>query len=332
MIKQYATAFISAIVLCLAISLVLVPWLKKRKAEQTILQYVAEHNSKQGTPTMGGISFIVTIAVLSLLFIGNSRPMYVMMAVFVGYGIIGLLDDGIKIKMRHNMGLRPYQKIIVQLIIATLVALYVYNEPSIGSVLRIPFSDIEVDIKGWVVPLVIFIYLACTNGVNLTDGLDGLATSTTLCYMSGMVALLVLERNRLYLMGDTLALQRIEETMFVAVIAVGALLAFLLFNSFPAKVFMGDAGSLALGALVACVAIFTRMSLFIPVLGVMFVVSCVSVILQVVYFKATKGKRIFLMAPYHHHLQHKGLSETRIATIYCVVTLGIAAVLLIFGV
>lgn len=331
MLKQYAIAFLCAIALCTAISAVLVPLLKKKKAEQTILQYVAEHNSKQGTPTMGGIAFIITVALLALLFNTNSRPLYVMMAVFVGYGIIGLLDDGIKIKMHHNMGLRAYQKIIVQLVIATLVALYVYNEPSIGSVLRIPFTDKEVDIKGWTIPLVIFIYLACTNGVNLTDGLDGLATSTTLCYMCGMVALLVVERNRLYMLGDTLAMQRIEETTFVAIIAVGAMLAFLLFNAFPAKVFMGDAGSLALGALVACVAIFSRMSLYIPILGIMFVVSCVSVIMQVVYFKATKGKRIFLMAPYHHHLQHKGLSETRIATIYSVITLAIATLLLIFG-
>ena len=295
----FLVAFGFSIILCAA----LLPILRKAKAGQEILQYVTEHSAKQGTPTMGGIAFIIAIIASSCIFCDlSNRPTLVVIAVFFAYGVVGFLDDFIKIRFKHNQGLRAYQKILIQLAIAVLVSLYVYGDVAIGDKLRIPFSDIQVRIGFGIVPLVIFIYLACTNGVNLTDGLDGLASSTTICFMAG-----------------------------ICYVSCGALAAFLLFNVNNAKVFMGDTGSLALGALVACSAIFTRMSLFIPVLGLMFVVSCVSVIMQVVYFKITKGKRIFLMAPYHHHLQKRGYSETRICVIYCAVTIFITFVLLCFG-
>lgn len=311
----------------------LLPILKRVKAGQQILHYVAEHNAKNGTPTMGGIAFILAIAITACIFCDlESRGVLVILCVFLGYAIVGFLDDFIKIKFHRNMGLKAYQKLVVQLAIAILVALFVKNEIAIGSVLRIPFCDKQIDLGFWIVPFVVFVYLACTNGVNLTDGIDGLATSTTICFLFGMVLLLGKELTYLSSVGDTYAYNQTTQVVKLCYIAIGALFAFLLFNCNNAKVFMGDTGSLALGALVACSGIFTRMTLFIPLVGIMFVVSCLSVILQVVYFKITKGKRIFLMAPFHHHLQKKGYSETRICTVYCVVTMFVIVLLLAIGV
>lgn len=324
----FLTAFTFSIALCAA----LLPVLRKAKAGQEILQYVTEHSLKQGTPTMGGIAFILAIVAASCIFCDLSlRPTIVILAVFFAYGVVGFLDDFIKIKFKHNQGLKAYQKILIQLAIAILVAFYVYGDVAIGDKLRIPFSEIQVKIGFWIVPLIVFIYLACTNGVNLTDGLDGLASSTTICFLAGMIALLNRELRILEGIGDTYAYAQTQNVITLCFISIGALAAFLIFNVNDAKVFMGDTGSLALGALVACSAIFTRMSLFIPILGLMFVVSCGSVIIQVIYFKLTKGKRVFLMAPYHHHLQKRGLSETRICVIYSAVTICITMILLCFG-
>lgn len=325
-------SFLTAFAFCTIFCAALLPVLRRAKAGQEILQYVTEHSAKQGTPTMGGIAFILAIVASACIFCDlSNRPTLVAVAVFAAYGVVGFLDDFIKIRYKHNQGLKAYQKILIQLAIAILVALYVYGDIAIGDKLRIPFSSIQVRIGFWIIPLVVFIYLACTNGVNLTDGLDGLASSTTICFLAGMIALLRRELVLLESIGDTYAYAKTQDMITLCFVGIGALAAFLLFNVNNAKVFMGDTGSLALGALVACSAIFTRMSLFIPILGMMFVVSCMSVIMQVAYFKITKGKRIFLMAPYHHHLQKKGLSETRICTIYCAVTVCIVMILLCFG-
>ena len=250
---------------------------------------------------------------------------------FVAYGVIGFLDDFIKLRYKRNLGLRAYQKILFQLAVAVFVGLYVYGNVVVGSKLRLPFSVKSVDVGFWVIPLVVFIFVACTNGVNLTDGIDGLATSTTMCFLVGMIVLLFRERAMSESVGDTYAVETLDNIVTLCIVSVGALWAFLLFNVNNAKVFMGDTGSLALGALVACVAIFTRMSLFIPVVGLMYVVSCVSVIVQVVYFKLSGGKRVFLMAPFHHHLQQKGWSESRICALYCFVTVATTLILACFG-
>ena len=329
---MHALSFLAAFAFCLLLCGMLLPLLRRLKAGQEILQYVTEHSGKQGTPTMGGIAFIATVALLSAVFCDwSKRATAVAVAVFVAYGVVGFLDDFIKIKYKRNMGLHAYQKIIVQLAIAILVALFVRGDISVGDKLRIPFTNNSVNIGFWIVPLVVFIYLACTNSVNLTDGIDGLATSTTICFLAGMIVLLKRELNLLESVGDTYAYNQTQDIITLCFICCGALTAFLLFNCNNAMMFMGDTGSLALGAMVACVAIFTRMSLFIPIVGLMFVVSSVSVIMQVVYFKVTKGKRIFLMAPFHHHLQKKKWSETHICVLYSTVTVLITFVLLCFG-
>ncbi len=327
-----ALSFLTTFAVCLLFCGLLLPVLKRLKAGQEILQYVTEHSGKQGTPTMGGIAFILAVALMSGFFCNwSNRATAVAIVVFIAYGVVGFLDDFIKIRYKRNMGLHAYQKIIVQLAIAVLVALFVHSEVSVGDKLRIPFTEIEISIGFWIVPLVIFIYLACTNSVNLTDGIDGLAASTTICFLAGMIALLNRELQLLESVGDTYAYNQTKDVITLCLMCCGALAAFLLFNCNDAKVFMGDTGSLALGAMVACVAIFTRMSLFIPIVGLMFVVSSISVIMQVLYFKLTKGKRIFLMAPFHHHLQKKKWSETRICVLYCIVTVCITFILLAFG-
>lgn len=329
---KYILAMFVAFALGVIFVQLLLPILKRLKAGQNILHYVAEHATKQGTPTMGGIAFVVAIVVVSLIFADISSDIVKMcLAVVVGYCIIGFLDDYIKIKLKQNEGLKPYQKIIAQSIIAIVVAMFVYYQPTLLGRLFVPFGNITVDIGWWIVPLIVVIFLSVTNGVNLTDGLDGLATSTTICYFVGMVGLLCSQLIYLDSIGDTLMYKQVEDLIVISVVSIGALLAFLLYNCFPAKVFMGDSGSLALGALVACVSIFSGNSLAIPILGIMFVVSCVSVIIQVVYFKVSKGKRVLLMAPYHHHLQQKGLSETRISTVYATVTLMMGCIVLIWG-
>ncbi len=330
--KLQILSFCVAFLVCVLLLKLLIPLLVKLKAGQTILQYVSEHNGKQGTPTMGGIAFILCFSAVTLIFCGFSdTTVNVTVAVTVAYGVVGFLDDYIKVRYKHNLGLRPYQKVLVQLAIAVAVALYVWRSPYIGDVLNVPFGNTVISLGWWIIPFVVFVYLAMTNGVNLTDGLDGLATVTTLCYLAGIFAVVYCDMQQSMQLGVADAVQRQSNVLVCIAVMCGALLAFLLFNCYPAKVFMGDVGSLALGAFTSCVAIFTNNTLFIPVLGVMYVVSCVSVIVQVVYFKLTGGKRVFLMAPYHHHLQHKGLSETRIVTVYAVVTLFTAMLLLYFG-
>lgn len=314
----FVYAFVLGILVCAVTNLVL----RKVKAKQEILQYVTEHGTKRGTPTMGGIGFLLALSVCAFAVTsdGNGRLARLSVIVAVAFGIIGFLDDFIKIRFKRNMGLKAYQKILAQLIISVIVAVFVTKDPLAGGSVILPFAKTSVDLGGWIFPLAVFIFLACVNGVNLTDGLDGLASSVTLVYLVFYCLLVYIEMNKLTYQGDAALAREYLNLFRVALSGVGVLSAFLIFNIFPAKVFMGDVGSLALGGLVACLSIFAGMSLFIPILGVVYVVSCFSVILQVGYFKLTKGKRVFLMAPYHHHLQKKGLSEPRICVIYCTVT------------
>ena len=271
---------------------------------------------------MGGIIFIVGIILSSLIFVsGQAQLSYITLAVLFAFGVVGFLDDFLKIKHKHNLGLKAYQKIIFQVLISVIVSVYAYFNGLIGSSIYVPFTNIEFNLGLFYIPFTVLVFLAITNSVNLTDGLDGLAGGVSLSYISffslilftivislenlGASNILILEYNNIFLIMGA---------------SVGSLLAYLLFNSFPARIFMGDTGSLALGGLIACLNIFTKQTLLIPILGVMFVVSSVSVILQVIKFKLTK-KRLFLMAPFHHHLEKKGMYETKIVVIYIVITI-----------
>lgn len=300
---------------------------KRAKASQTILFYVDKHEGKKGTPTMGGIAFLagVTAAVLVL---GRHKLAIVALCVMLGYGLIGFLDDFIKVKFKRNLGLRAYQKIIGQLGIAAIATAFCYTSGAIGTAVRVPFTEIYLDF-GWAyIPFCAFVFIAMTNAVNLTDGLDGLVAGSGSVYFAAFGIMIAMAAAVAADDGMTVLAEEYSAMGVFAFAYFGALMAFLWFNSNPASVFMGDTGSLATGGAAACVAVFSQNALFAPIVGIMFVVSCISVILQVLHFKRT-GKRIFLMAPFHHHLEYKGIKESKIVSCYAVITLVAATVALI---
>ena len=306
------------------ISILLAPFVirmaKKVGARQEILQYVTAHQSKQGTPTMGGLIFILPIIAVSLAFAGGQVSiMYVALGTFLGYALLGFLDDFIKVHTHKNLGLRAYQKIIGQFGIAIIISIYVYNNTDIGSVLYLPWG--QWDLSWGIIPLIIFVFLAMTNSANLTDGLDGLAGWTSFVMLVGLTVIVgITQQNYLDNGGGQALAQQLYNLQILGSAGVGGLLAFLAFNSFPAKIFMGDTGSLALGGLITCLAVFSRQTMILPIICFVFVVSAVSVVIQVLHFKRTK-KRIFLMAPLHHHFEKKGVNETKVVAIYIIVTI-----------
>ncbi|MDE6058430.1 MAG: phospho-N-acetylmuramoyl-pentapeptide-transferase [Clostridia bacterium] len=294
-------SFLLSFLLCAA----LIPLLKKLGAGQNILSYVKEHKNKGGTPTMGGLAFILAASLIALAVNGfKDKPFLVSVAVGLGYLAVGFLDDFLKKVRGNNLGLRPYQKIIFQLAVAIMASVYCCLEGL--TVLRIPYTKLFFDIGWGMFPLGVFVFVATVNSVNLTDGLDGLAGSVSAVFFC-VVGVLVL------LQGQNSGISNLSFCI------MGALLAFLFFNVNRASVFMGDTGSLSLGGFAACASLFSGNALVIPIAGIMFVLSSISVIVQVIYYKKT-GKRVFLMAPIHHHFQEKGHSEGKIAYVYSLVT------------
>lgn len=311
--KSIFVSMLFAFLASAALLLLILPLLRRLKAGQYILGYVKEHKDKGGTPTMGGLAFICAIVIVGFCTLGfNGGEVNLTLAITASFMVVGFLDDFIKIYHKKNEGLKPYQKIIFQVAIATVAALYCYFNGI--TKLNIPFTDISADISWGIIPLVIFIFTATVNCVNLTDGLDGLAGGTSCAY--------------LLILGIMLA---IKGTYFsvICFIGVGAVAAFLVFNVNKAAIFMGDTGSLALGGLISCVSVFSGNSLYIPIVGIMFVISGISVIVQVIYYKRTR-KRVFLMAPLHHHFQMKGYTECKITYCYFALTAFVGIICLIF--
>jgi len=317
--------------ICVALGFVVLPLLKKAKAKQQILSYVQEHKTKAGTPTMGGIIFIAGIGLASLfVFEKNSVLAMLALAITLGYGLVGFLDDFIKIFFKRNLGLRAYQKIILQLGVSLIVGFFAKNSSFVGGEFYIPFLKQTANFGWLTVPFVVFVFVATTNGVNLTDGMDGLASSVTCVYMAFFAIFLFVQSNNLDQSGFITLANEYKNLSYFCITIFAGMLAFLLFNVFPAKVFMGDTGSLALGGAVASVAVLSKNTLLIPIVGFVFVLSVTSVILQVARYKLSK-KRFFLMAPYHHHLQMKGHSEPRIVCIYTVATVLFGFLVVAFG-
>ncbi|MGN1200743.1 MAG: phospho-N-acetylmuramoyl-pentapeptide-transferase [Candidatus Caccovivens sp.] len=302
---------------CLIFSSLIAPvvlWLcKKLKASQSILHYVDKHSSKEGTPTMGGLIFLLTLVFAScFLFDYDTFYAWFAIAVTFAYAILGFLDDFVKVHFHHNEGLKPYQKIIGQVGIALIVAIYLYFS---GNTI-VQFFNFEFDIGLWVIPLAILVMVATTNSVNLTDGLDGLAGGVSFVYS--------------LVFGIILACIGQMQTNNLAMLCFGlcgGLLGFLMFNSYPAKIFMGDTGSLGLGGFIGIVAMLSGLELLLPIMGIMFVLSAVSDIIQVLHYKRTK-KRVFLMAPLHHHFEQKGVHENKIVIVYIVITTAVSLAVL----
>lgn len=317
--KIYLVAVLLAFILSFVFCLGLIPILRRLKAGQNILVYVKEHKGKSGTPTMGGIAFIAAAVIAAAIFIHKVqtvalRTPILCLAVGLSYMVIGLLDDYCKKRHRENLGLRAWQKILFQGVVALFCGIYCYRADL--TTLYIPFFNIEVGLGWAVLPWVIFLFLATVNAVNLTDGLDGLAAGTSVPFFLTVGILILLQKGQ-------------AGMALIAFCLSGALLAYLIFNAPPASVFMGDTGSLALGGFAAALTAFTGNGLYLAVVGFCFVISVISVIIQVIYYKVTHGKRVFLMSPIHHHFQQKGYSETKISYAYFLITLilGIVCIL-----
>ncbi len=323
--KNYLISFLVCFIVSVILGPLVISLSKKFKASQTILHYVEAHKDKDGTPTMGGIIFILSILFSFCFFSSNFQLAMIAISVMFAYAILGFLDDFIKIKFKQNLGLKPYQKIIGQLGISIIIAFFVYYSNLVGSKIIIPFTDLYIDLGWWIIPFIIFVYLAMVNSVNLTDGLDGLAGGVSFAYLAGFIALLLIYEKNAMTPNEINETQNLITLCFSS---IGAILGFLCFNVNKAKIFMGDTGSLALGGLLTSIAVFSKTTLLIPLIGIMFVCSAISVIIQVLYFKKTK-KRIFLMAPLHHHFEKKGVHENRITFVYIVITVIVSALVIV---
>ena len=322
-----------AFLLSFALSVILMPliikFFKKKSANQTILGYVENHKEKNGTTTMGGVVFIVTTLTLAFVFLRYDNTWFMTLMISVFFGVLGLMDDYLKVKYKQNLGLRPYQKIIGQLGISIIFALFIYFSYQGGN-LFIPFTESSFDIKFWIIPLVIVVLIASSNSVNLTDGLDGLAGKVSLIYLVMFTIITSLVSSNLYSSGETgQILTNIQNINVLSMLFAGAILGFLMFNTSKASIFMGDVGSLCLGGYIGASACVLGMELILPIIGFCFVFSAISVILQVAVFKLKK-RRIFKMAPFHHHLQMSGLSEPKIVAIYSAVSICIGVICIIF--
>ena len=299
------------VLISFAISLILgpiiIPFLRKLKMGQTErVEGVQSHLKKAGTPTMGGIIFLLAAVITSVFYVKDYPSVIPVLFLTLGFGIIGFLDDYLKVVLRRSDGLLAWQKFLLQIVVTGIFAYYLVNYTSVDLAMRIPFwTDHYLDLGWLAIPVMFFVVIGTVNGVNFTDGLDGLASSVTL-----IVAV--------FFTVVSIGIKSGIEPVTCAV--VGGLMGFLLFNVYPAKVFMGDTGSLALGGFVAGAAYMLQMPLFILLVGLIYLVEVLSVMIQVSYFKATHGKRIFKMAPIHHHFELCGWSETRVVAVFSIIT------------
>ena len=327
--KIYILTLLTSIILSIILGLIFIPLLKKINGFQPILKYVKEHFNKSGTPTMGGVFFIIATLITFIIFNkGSNRLSVTALAVGVAFSIVGFIDDFIKIKFKRNEGLTPLQKILFQTSISVIVCVFSYQSGIIN--VYVPFINLFVNLGFFTAILNFFAFLGAVNSVNLTDGLDGLCASTSIVYLIAITVLISVEiklNTNLYV-----NLSEYENLKILALSLAGALIGYLVFNVNKASVFMGDTGSLAIGGFIASISVFSSNVLYLFVIGITFVISAISVIIQVLHFKRT-GKRVFLMAPFHHHFQHKGYGEAKISYLYALTTLliSLVAILCVMG-
>jgi len=286
---------------------VIIPFLRRLKVGQTVRdEGPRAHLKKNGTPTMGGILIMIAVVITSLLYVKDFPKIIPILFLTLGFGLIGFVDDYIKVVLKRSMGLKAWQKMLGQFVVTGIFAYYLINYTDVSLAMKIPFwPGHYLDFGIWNIPVLFFIVIGTVNGTNFTDGLDGLASSVTVIVATFFTVVAIGVGSGI-------------EPITCAV--VGALLGFLLFNVYPASVFMGDTGSLALGGFVAATAYMLQMPLFIAIVGFIYMMEVLSVILQVGYFKMTGGRRIFRMAPIHHHFELGGWSETRVVTVFSIVT------------
>ena len=322
-------AFLLSFILSTILMPLIIKFFKRKKASQTILGYVENHKEKNGTLTMGGVVFMISTLVLVFLFLDYNTEWFIVLILSLFFGLLGFMDDFIKIKYKQNLGLRAYQKIIGQVGLSLIFAIFVYCFSTQKGNIFIPFSTTQINIGFLVIPLIMLVIIATTNSVNLTDGLDGLAGSVSFVYLIFFTIITLLVSNSIYQNGYVGKLtENIENISVLSMLFIGSILGFLMFNTSKAKIFMGDAGSLMLGGYISASACLIGQQFLILILGFCFVFSAISVILQVIYFKLTK-KRIFKMSPFHHHLQMSNFSEAKIVAIYSATTLCLGVICVI---
>ena len=293
--------------LCVIMGPVIIPILRRLKMGQTEREDgVKSHLKKTGTPTMGGVIILLSIVITSVFYIKDYPKILPILFVTLGFGLIGFLDDYLKVVMRRSDGLYPKQKMALQIVVTAIFAFYILKFTDLSLAMLLPFSGGKYLNIGWLaVPVMFIAVIGTVNGVNFTDGLDGLASSVTVLVATFFTVVAI---------GTKSGISPITCAV------VGALLGFLLFNVYPASVFMGDTGSLALGGFVASTAYMLQMPIFIIIVGLVYLVEVVSVIIQVTYFKKTGGKRFFKMAPIHHHFELCGWSETKVVAVFSIIT------------
>ena len=293
--------------LCVIMGPVIIPILRRLKMGQTEREDgVKSHLKKTGTPTMGGVIILLSIVITSVFYIKDYPKILPILFVTLGFGLIGFLDDYLKVVMRRSDGLYPKQKMALQIVVTAIFAFYILKFTDVSLAMLLPFSGGKYLNIGWLaVPVMFIAVIGTVNGVNFTDGLDGLASSVTVLVATFFTVVAI---------GTKSGISPITCAV------VGALLGFLLFNVYPASVFMGDTGSLALGGVVASTAYMLQMPIFISIVGLVYLVEVVSVIIQVTYFKKTGGKRFFKMAPIHHHFELCGWSETKVVAVFSIIT------------
>jgi len=316
--------------------LLLGPWFIRKLKQHQVGQVVRDdgpesHLSKQGVPTMGGVLILLTITVSTLLWAKLTNPLvWLLLFVLLFFGVIGGIDDFQKIKKKNSKGLSAKGKLLLQIFGASVVGLFVLLHPEYDGLLSIPFlKNVQPDLSWFYVIFAVFVIVGASNAVNLTDGLDGLAAGPTV--ISASIYLIFSYLAGHVILADYLQIPYVmgagELAVFCGAI-VGACLGFLWFNAYPAQIFMGDVGSLALGGALGGVAIIIKQEILLAIVGGIFVMEAISVILQVGYFKISNGKRIFLMAPFHHHFEQKGWHEPKVVVRFWIVSiiLGLIAV------
>jgi len=317
----------AATLTALFLSFLIGPWLIRRlnalRVGQPIREIGPDHESKEGTPTMGGLLVLTSLIVSVLLWSDlTNRLVWIVLGLTVGYGILGFVDDYQKVTQGHSGGISARMKLFWQTLLALFVGLAIYTDPSFDSELAVPFfKDFTPNIGVFYVPLAAFIIVAASNGVNLTDGLDGLAIGPVMI-AAGTFLLLAYAAGHSRI-AEYLAIKYVPGSGQLAIFCgalVGGALGFLWFNAFPADLFMGDVGSLALGGALGTIAVLIRQEILLAVVGGVFVVETLSVIIQVASFKL-RGKRVFRMAPIHHHYEELGWAEQKIVVRFWIVSI-----------
>lgn len=294
-----------SIFLSMGLGKIFIPMLKKKKIGQNIREVGPQsHMSKAGTPTMGGIIFIITALIMSLVILPKNLETAILIISMLGFGAIGFIDDFRKLVLRQSEGLNPKQKLILQFVLAGLITFlsYINDKESITRLL-IPFTDFYLPVSILGFPIMIFIIVGTSNATNLTDGLDGLLVSVSLPVFISLALIASTTENKLF-----------------AIVMLGALLGFLIYNSNPASVFMGDTGSMAIGGAVVALAINLKIPIYLVIFGGVYMIETLSVIIQVLSYRHRNKKRVFLMTPIHHHFELKGYKEQKIVTGFMVVS------------